>query len=144
MVRNMNYRILPVVGLVAALSCSEAVAFHATKPIPRVTVTGRVLLGSAKYFHSVGTLDRRRVFHAAPAAQTIRRERVPRDSARYHFLVVEANRAVGRALEEVALRAGVDFVVEQGGVEVAGVDVIDLTDLTLAYLVASQRAKARS
>lgn len=130
-------------GLLAAALCGD-VAFpgervgvavaHATKPMPRVTVTGKVLLGNAKSFRAVGVVDRKAVFDAIPAMKTLRLERVPRDSARYHFLVYEANRCFQRAVQLASVESNVDLIVEKGGVSAAGIDVRDLTDLTRSLL----------
>lgn len=107
---------------------------HATKPMPRVTVTGKVLVGDAKHFKAVGTVDRRAVFDAIPAIKTLRAERVARDSARYHFLVYEANRCFQRAVQRASFESKVDLIVESGGVSAAGIEVKDLTELTLLQL----------
>ena len=104
---------------------------HATKPMPRVTVTGKVLLGDAKSFRKVAVVHRRTVFEALPPIKTLRAEKVPKDSARYHFLVYEANRSFNRALLKAAAQLKVDLVVDAGGVSAAGIDVVDLTALTL-------------
>lgn len=108
----------------------ESAAAHATKPLPRVTVAGKVLVGDPKSFRTVGVVDRRKVFDEIPAMKTIRSERVPRDSARYHFLLYEANRRFQRALEIAATKSAIDLVVESGGVSAAGIDVVDLTAAT--------------
>jgi hypothetical protein len=111
---------------------------HATKPLPRVTVTGKVLVGDAKSFRSVGVVDRRKVFEEIPAIKTLRAERVSKDSARYHFLLYEANRRFQRALDKAATKAAVDLVVESGGVSAAGIEVVDLTAATKLALGAEK------
>jgi hypothetical protein len=116
-------------------SAATGVAFgHATKPMPRVTITGKVLVGDAKSFRAVGTVDRRAVFDAIPAIRTLRAERVPRDCARYHFLVYEANRCFQRAVQRASVASSVDLIVDAGGVSAAGIDVRDLTELTRSLL----------
>lgn len=107
---------------------------HATKPLPRVTISGKVLFGDARSFRSVATVDRRSVFDAIPAIKTLRTERVERNSARYHFLIYEANREFQRLVGLAALRQSIDLVVEAGGVMAAGIEVLDLTPATLAAL----------
>src|SRR5262249_57918608 len=104
--------------------------FHATKPLPRITITGRVLLGDAKHFASLGTVDRKAVFDAIPAIRTLREEHLTKDSARYHFLVFEANRVFQRALEVAAGDRSVDLVVARGGGSAAGLAAIALTEPT--------------
>ena len=113
-----------------AMACAGGASAHATKPMPRVTITGKVLVGDAKSFRAVGTVDRRVIFEAIPAIKTLRAERVPRDSARYHFLVYEANRCFQRAVQRASTQTKVDLVVDAGGVSAAGIDVRDLTELT--------------
>jgi len=117
------------------MSSSLGTAFgHATKPMPRVTVTGKVLLGDAKSFRAVGVVDRRQVFDAIPAMRALRAERISPDSARYHFLVYEANRSFRRALQLASSSSKIDLIVEAGGVSAAGIDVMDLTELTRSML----------
>ncbi len=59
---------------------------------------------------------------------------MPRDSARYHFLVYEANRRFLRAIERASVASQVDLIVEAGGVSAAGIEVRDLTELTRSFL----------
>jgi hypothetical protein len=66
--------------------------------------------------------------------RTLRGERVARDSARYHFLVYEANRSFQRALQRASFESKVDLIVDAGGVSAAGIDVRDLTELTRSML----------
>lgn len=120
--------------LLLGLFAAPALARHATKPLPHVTVTGRILLGSAKSFVRVGTVDRHGLFPAIPAFRELRRRSVPRDSAEYHFLLYEANRQFQRALMRAASEMSVDLVVEAGGVRAAGIDVVDLTEKTRVEL----------
>ncbi|MSR46074.1 MAG: hypothetical protein EXS13_03245 [Planctomycetes bacterium] len=126
-------------ALAALFACflDLTAAAHATKPLPRVTISGRVLFGQAKSFRAVGTVDRRAVFDAIPAIKTLRAERVGPNSARYHFLIYEANREFQRAIATVALLRSVDLVVEVGGVAAAGIDVHDLTAPLVAAVAGS-------
>jgi hypothetical protein len=116
--------------LLLGLFGSPALARHATKPLPHVTVTGRVLVGDPKSFVRVGTVDRAALFPLVPAFKELRRTRVPKDSAQYHFLLYEANRQFQQALVRAAKVDSVDLVVEAGGVRAAGIDVADLTART--------------
>ena len=100
---------------------------HATKPMPHVTVTGRVLVGNVKSFARVGTVDRAELFKQVPSFRVLQRSGVARDSAEYHFLLYRANREFQQALVRAATAAAVDLVVESGGVRAAGIEVIDLT-----------------
>jgi hypothetical protein len=128
---------LLLVGLVA----TPTLWGHATKPMPRVSVTGKVLLGDPKSFRAVATIDRRLLMEAIPAYRALRTEAVARHSARYHFLIYEANRELQRVVAVAAGREGVDLVVETGGVAVAGIDLVDLTGSAL--LVLKQPEKTR-
>jgi hypothetical protein len=117
-----------------AVACAGLASAHATKPMPRVTITGKVLVGDAKAFKAVGIVDRRVVFDAIPAIRTLRAERVARDTARYHFLVYEANRAFQRAVQRAAAESKIDLIVDAGGVSAAGIEVRDLTELTRSLI----------
>lgn len=120
--------------LAFGLFAAPASARHATKPLPHVTITGRILLGDARSFVRVGTVDRAALFPLVPAFQELRRRKVTRDSAEYHFLLYEANRQFQQALARAAKQASVDLVVEVGGVRAAGIDVFDLTPNTRVEL----------
>ena len=120
--------------LAAAGFDPSALARHATKPLPHVTVTGRVILGDVKSFCRIGTVDRRDLFKFVPAFRELVRSGVPHDSAEYHFLLYEANRQFQQALMRAAKALGVDLVVEAGGVRAAGITVVDLTPQTSTEL----------
>jgi hypothetical protein len=117
-----------------------AISAHATKPLPRVTISGKVLLGDTKAFRTIATVDRRRVFEAIPAIRALKVEKVARDSARYHFLIYEANREFQRVIGLAALQRSIDLVVEVGGVMAAGIDIVDLTSSSLAVLAPANRS----
>ena len=125
-----------VVALILSFGtlATPAFSFHATKPLPHVTITGRVLVGDAKSFARVGIVDRRELFALVPAFRELRRSNVSRDSAQYHFLLYEANRQFQQALVRAASALSVDLVVESGGVRAAGIDVVDLTSRTRVEL----------
>jgi hypothetical protein len=124
------------VAVVAAFAFAGAPCFgkHATKPMPHVTVTGRVLIGSAKSFVRVGTVDRAELFKLVPAYRDLQRSGISRDSADYHFHLYQANRQFQQALTRAAAATGVDLVIESGGVRAAGIEVVDLTPRTRAEL----------
>ncbi len=128
------------VGWFLALVPIGSISAHATKPLPRVTISGKVLLGDSKAFRTIATVDRRKVFETIPAVRTLRTEKVARDSARYHFLIYEANREFQRIVGLAALRQSIDLVVEAGGVLAAGIDIVDLTPATLAVLAPGGRS----
>jgi len=127
------------VAILVALGLLAGPAFgrHATKPLPHVTITGRVLVGDAKSFLRVGIVDRRELFPSVPAFRELRRSSVSHDSAQYHFLLYEANRQFQQALVRAAKALAVDLVVEAGGVRAAGIDVVDLTARTRVELGAA-------
>ena len=123
-------------AVVAAFALSVAPSFgkHATKPMPHVTVTGRVLVGNAKSFVRVGTVDRAGLFKLVPAYRELQRAGISRDSADYHFHLYQANRQFQQALTRAAAATGIDLVIESGGVRAAGIEVVDLTPRTRAEL----------
>jgi hypothetical protein len=134
---NRRATLAVAIALVLGLLAAPAFARHATKPLPHVTITGRVLVGDAKSFVRVGTVDRRELFPLVPAFRELRRSNVSHDSAQYHFLLYEANRQFQQALVRAAKALAVDLVVEAGGVRAAGIDVVDLTARTRVELGAS-------
>ena len=136
--RGTSVGILGLAIVVALGSFTPSALAHATKPMPHVTVTGRVLVGDAKSFVRVGTVDRRVIFATVPAFRELRRSKAPRDSAQYHFLLYEANRQFQQALVRAAKAAAIDLVVDAGGVRAAGIEVADLTALTQVEIGASR------
>jgi hypothetical protein len=112
---------------VLALFLAPLASAHAIKPAPRVVVSGSVLLGNVHRFSRVAVVDRKAIFEQIPAVKTIRRHKLAKNQARYHFLVLEANRVFRRTLARVAREHGVDLVVTKGGVRAAGIGVADLT-----------------
>lgn len=134
MVLNARRTAIVLLPLLFVVTClGEFASAHATKPLPKVAIRGKVLVGDAKSFHSIAIVSRREVFDVIPAIRTLRAEKTGKDSARYHFLVYEANREFQRALLAAAARRGVDLVVEEGGVEAAGIEVADLTADAIAF-----------
>lgn len=123
--RRLAVALAACLGLIALLGAPASA--HATKPLPRVTIRGKVLLGDAKSFHAVGEVDRRAVFESLPSIKTLKAEKVARNTARYHFLIYEANREFHKAVTTAAHKLEVDLVVDAGGVEAAGIEVADLT-----------------
>ena len=123
-------------AVVVALVVSSSPSFgkHATKPMPHVTVSGRVLIGNAKSFLRVGTVDRAELFKLVPAYRDLLRSGLSRDSADYHFHLYQANRQFQQALARAATATRVDLVIESGGVRAAGIEVVDLTPRTRAEL----------
>lgn len=127
--------------LLVLLVSSPALVGHATKPMPRVSITGKVLLGDPKSFRTVATIDRRLLMEQIPAYRALRTESIARHSARYHFLIYEANRELQRVVVLAARRHGIDLVVEAGGVAVAGIDLVDLTGTALQILKPPERSR---
>ena len=106
-------------------------ARHAIKPAPlvRIKAPSSVLRGNPNSFRRIATVDRREVFSAIPAYRTLRREKLTKRDARYHFLLRQANEAFDTAVRRLCKAHGVDLVVAQGDVAATGLDVLDLTEL---------------
>ena len=119
--------------LVFLLLASPVMA-HAIKPLPIVSVTGTVLLGSTLGFTGIAVIDRKAVFQELPSWKKIVKNKISRNSARYHFLLKDANNEFRRIMEKVAFEHKVDLVVVSGGVTAMGVDVLDLTETILRRL----------
>ena len=93
-------------------------------------VVGRVVYGEAKG-KVIATVDVKKVFQHIPSYRKIQQENLKKTKARYHFLISQANQAFQQAVEIEALTQSIDVVVEAGGVENAGADVVDLTDTVI-------------
>jgi len=138
-----NTTIAAAMFVASFIAVGRSYGRHATKPMPHVTITGRVLVGNAKSFIRVGTVDRAELFKLVPAYRELVRSGVARDSAPYHFLLYQANRQFQQALARAATASGVDLVVESGGVRAAGIEVVDLTPGTRAELGAPPAGATR-
>jgi hypothetical protein len=92
-----------------------------------VVVSGKVYLGEKASFTRAVTIDQKKVFEAIPAYQSIKKENVEKDTARYHFLIQEANRVFKEALKKLAKEKGFDLVVEKDGIKIPGESVSDMT-----------------
>lgn len=92
-----------------------------------VEVTGKVYFGEKTQFTKAVTIEQKKVFDAIPAYQAIKKENVEKDTARYHFLIQEANRVFKETLKKVAKEKGFDLVVEKDGVKIPNQVISDVT-----------------
>lgn len=90
-------------------------AEEAPGPALEFRVTGRVVLGQAEGATHPALVDVQQVFKEIPAYQKVKKENLSRTKARYHILVNQANEEFLAAVKAVALRQGLDLVVEKGG-----------------------------
>lgn len=92
-----------------------------------VTVTGKVYLGEKSMFAKAVVIDQKKVFESIPAYQAIKKENVEKDTARYHFLIQEANRVFKETLKKLAKEKGFDLVVEKDGIKIPNETAADVT-----------------
>jgi hypothetical protein len=90
-------------------------------------VTGDVYHGDKHKFSKPCVLSRKKIFDKIPAYQTIKRERLNKNSARYYFLIEKANKVFRSKIEEALGDLNHDLVVEKGGIKAKGVKVPDIT-----------------
>jgi len=79
-------------------------------------ISGDIYFGDQNRFGSPCVLCRDKIFKKIPAYQKILRENLDRHSARYYFLLEEANKVFRDKVKEVAGKLGFDLVVEKGGI----------------------------
>ena len=93
------------------------------------TITGDVYLGDKNSFDNPCVIIRKQIFEKIPAIQTIKREKLDKNSARYAFLIKQANKDFREAVEKAASAKGYDLVVERGGIRADdGTRINDITD----------------
>ncbi|MHC4942615.1 MAG: hypothetical protein ACYTG7_06285 [Planctomycetota bacterium] len=80
-------------------------------------VTGDTYFGDKNHFKNPCVLDRDKVFKKIPAYQKILREKLDKNSARYYFLLEQANKVFRDKVKEIAKKLGFDLVVEKGGIK---------------------------
>jgi hypothetical protein len=91
-------------------------------------VSGEIYQGKRNSFNTPCVLDRDKVFAKIPAYKKIKREGLDKNSARYYFLLEEANRVFRAAVKKVAEEKGYDLVVEKGGIKASkDVQIPDIT-----------------
>jgi len=95
-------------------------------------ITGDVYYGDKNRFNAPCVLTRETVFKAIPAYQKIGREGLDKNSARYYFLLEEANKAFRDSVKETAVEKGYDLVVEKGGIKPS--EKMKFTDITQAVV----------
>jgi len=96
-----------------------------------VVVSGKVYLGEKTSFSRAVTIDQKKIFESIPAYQSIKKEGVEKDTARYHFLIQEANRVFKEALKKLAKEQGFDLVVEKDGIKIPNETVSDVTQAVI-------------
>lgn len=102
-------------------------------------ITGDVYSGNKDSFKNPCVLDRKKVFAKIPAIQTIKREKLEKNSARYTFLLQQANKVFRETVSDVASDKGYDLAVEQGGIKATekGVRIPDITKAVIKALPSS-------
>ena len=91
-------------------------------------VSGEIYFGKRNSFNTPCVLDRHKVFAKIPAYKKIKREGLEKNSARYYFLLEEANRAFRAAVKKAAEEKGYDLAVEKGGIKASkDVRIPDIT-----------------
>jgi hypothetical protein len=90
-------------------------------------ITGNIYFGDKAKFKKPCIIDRDKVFAKIPAYQAIKREKLDQSSARYFFLLEEANRVFRAKVKEVAEENEFDLVVERNGIKAKGVKFTDIT-----------------
>ncbi|MEW6742861.1 MAG: hypothetical protein AB1486_08880 [Planctomycetota bacterium] len=96
-----------------------------------VKVTGTVYLGDKNGFSKAGTIDETKIFEEIPAYQTIKKEGLKPDTARYHFLLRKANEVFKAAVKKAAKDGGYDLVVENEGIVVRDQKVPEITQAVI-------------
>ena len=90
-------------------------------------VTGDVYYGDKNKFNKPCVLSRKKIFEKIPAYQTIKRERLNKNSARYYYLIEKAYRVFFSKIKEALGDLHYDLVVEKGGIKAKGVRIPDIT-----------------
>lgn len=79
--------------------------------------------------HKVGTIRSKDIYLEIPAYQTIIKEKISKDSARWRILMEEATKVYKKAVKKVAKDGSFVLVVEEGGI--SGYTTTDLTNLVI-------------
>jgi len=104
-----------------------AVAKGTDKKSPvRPQIIGQIVRGTPAPGRSIGIVDIERCFDLIPSYRKVHAERSSKEYARYLLLLSQANDEFRQAVDWIALRDGVDVVVEKGGV--VGARTIDITN----------------
>ena len=90
-------------------------------------ITGNIYFGDKTKFKKPCVIDRDKAFEKIPAYQAIKREGLDKTSARYFFLLEEANRVFKASVKEVAEENEFDLVVQRNGIKAKGVKFTDIT-----------------
>ena len=92
----------------------------------RPQIIGQIVRGTPAPGRSIGIVDIERCFDLIPSYRKVHAERSSKEYARYLLLLSQANDEFRQAVDWIALRDGVDVVVEKGGV--VGARTIDITN----------------
>lgn len=111
-----------------AATAKPAESKIAAKPAaPTWRVIGTVILGDPQRSRTRAVVDVAKCFELIPAYRRLKDDHLPRTSASYLLLLAQANEDFRSAVQWIALRDGVDLVVEKGGY--AGTaDAVDITE----------------
>jgi len=125
--------------LLAYMITFSTPAMAATLEDVTYKITGDVYSGNKDSFKKPCTLNRKKVFAAIPAIKTIKREKVEKNSARYTFLLQQANKVFRETVSSVASDKGYDISVERGGIKASqkGVRIPDITKAVIKALPSS-------
>ena len=116
-------------GTVLAQDDDEAKDENGDKVTYRVT--GDVYHGDKNKFSKPCVLRRNKIFEKIPAYQTIKRERLNKNSARYYFLIEKANKVFFSKIKEALEDMHYDLVVEKNGIKAKGVKIPDITSAVI-------------
>jgi len=99
-------------------------------------ITGDIYFGNKNSYKKPCVLDRKKVFAKIPAIKTIKREKLEKNSARYTFLLQQANKVFRKTVSDVATKKGYDLAVERGGIKATkkGVRIPDITKAVIKAL----------
>jgi hypothetical protein len=136
--RKNRIRVVPALVCLALffsfLACLSSPTCAAVLEKITYTITGDVYLGDKNSFEKPCVITRKQVFSEIPEIQTIKREKLDKNSARYAFLIKQANGVFRKAVEDAAGGKGYDLVVERGGIKAD--DGSRISDITKAVIAA--------
>ena len=114
----------------------SAPAMAATLDEITYKITGDIYSGNKDSYKKPCVLDRKKVFAQIPAIKTIKREKLEKNSARYTFLLQQANKVFRKTVSSVASDKGYDLAVERGGIKATkkGVRIPDITKAVIKAL----------
>lgn len=118
--------LLGICMLIAPLFISSNTVVESS--LAKYKVTGDVFYGDKNKFSNPCVVERDKVFKKIPAYIKIKREGLDKSSARYFFLIKQANEAFTAAVKTKAEELKYDLVVEKDGIKAKkGVKIPDIT-----------------